>query len=59
MISQFESHLWEPANFLRSPGVLADFKTYIFPFIFFTQMGGVSGKDVAVISSDAASRRIS
>ncbi len=33
--AQLESHLWESANILRGPVDAADFKTYIFPLLFF------------------------
>lgn len=35
-LGQLESHLWESANILRGPVDAADFKTYIFPLLFFT-----------------------
>jgi type I restriction enzyme M protein len=34
-LSQLESHLWESANILRGPVDAADFKTYVFPLLFF------------------------
>ena len=34
-LGQLESHLWESANILRGPVDAADFKTYIFPLLFF------------------------
>ena len=37
-LSQIESHLWESANLLRGPVDAADFKTYIFPLLFFKQI---------------------
>lgn len=38
-IQQLESHLWEAANILRgSPVDRADFKTYIFPLLFFKRI---------------------
>ena len=33
-----ESHLWESANILRGPVDAADFKTYIFPMLFFKRI---------------------
>ena len=31
-------HLWEAANILRGPVDAADFKTYIFPLLFFKRI---------------------
>jgi type I restriction enzyme M protein len=33
-----ESHLWEAANILRGTVDAADFKTHIFPLLFFKQL---------------------
>lgn len=40
-LSQLESHLWEAANILRGPVDAADFKTYIFPLLFFKRVSDV------------------
>jgi type I restriction enzyme M protein len=40
-ISALESHLWESANILRGPVDAADFKTYIFPLLFFKRVSDV------------------
>lgn len=37
-LSRLESHLWESANILRGPVDAADFKTYIFPLLFFKRI---------------------
>ena len=37
-LSQLESHLWESANILRGPVDAADFKTYVFPLLFFKRI---------------------
>jgi type I restriction enzyme M protein len=37
-LSQLESHLWEAANILRGPMDAADFKTYVFPLLFFKRI---------------------
>lgn len=37
-LSNLESHLWESANILRGPVDAADFKTYIFPLLFFKRI---------------------
>jgi hypothetical protein len=40
-LSQLENHLWESANILRGPVDAADFKTYIFPLLFFKRISDV------------------
>src|SRR5512147_2763382 len=40
-LSQLQSHLWEAANILRGPVDAADFKTYIFPLLFFKRISDV------------------
>ncbi len=40
-LSQLEAHLWEAANILRGPVDAADFKTYIFPLLFFKRISDV------------------
>lgn len=37
-LSQLENHLWESANILRGTVDAADFKTYIFPLLFFKRI---------------------
>lgn len=37
-LNQLEIHLWESANILRGPVDAADFKTYIFPLLFFKRI---------------------
>jgi type I restriction-modification system DNA methylase subunit len=37
-LSKLESHLWEAANILRGPVDAADFKTYVFPLLFFKRI---------------------
>ena len=37
-VDQLESHLWEAANILRGPVDAADFKTYVFPLLFFKRI---------------------
>jgi type I restriction enzyme M protein len=37
-LSELESHLWASANILRGPVDAADFKTYIFPLLFFKRI---------------------
>lgn len=40
-LSELESHLWEAANILRGPVDASDFKTYIFPMLFFKRISDV------------------
>lgn len=40
-LSQLESHLWEAANILRGPVDAADFKTCVFPVLFFKRISHV------------------
>ena len=40
-LSELESHLWESANILRGAVDAADFKTYIFPLLFFKRISDV------------------
>ncbi|TLU88384.1 MAG: SAM-dependent DNA methyltransferase [Chlorobium sp.] len=40
-IGTLSSHLWEAANILRGPVDAADFKTYIFPLLFFKRLSDV------------------
>ena len=39
--AELESQLWEAANILRGPVDAADFKTYIFPLLFFKRISDV------------------
>lgn len=41
-LNRFESHLWEAANNLRGPVDAADFKTYVFPLLFYKRISDVS-----------------
>lgn len=44
-LSQLESHLWEAANILRGPVDAADFKTYVFPLLFFKRLSDVHDEE--------------
>jgi type I restriction enzyme M protein len=46
-LSQLESHLWEAANILRGPVDAADFKTYVFPLLFFKRLSDVHDEEYA------------
>ena len=51
-LSQLESHLWESANILRGPVDAADFKTYIFPLLFFKRICDVWDEEYEEIVAD-------
>jgi type I restriction enzyme M protein len=40
-----ESHLWEAANILRGPVDAADFKSYVFPLLFFKRISDVHDEE--------------
>ncbi len=44
-LSQLQSHLWEAANILRGPVDAADFKTYVFPLLFFKRISDVHDEE--------------
>ena len=44
-LSTLENHLWEAANILRGPVDAADFKTYIFPLLFFKRISDVQAEE--------------
>lgn len=46
-LDRLESHLWESANILRGPVDAADFKTYIFPLLFFKRICDVWDEETA------------
>ena len=46
-LGQLESHLWEAANILRGPVDAADFKTYVFPLLFFKRISDVHDEEYA------------
>src|SRR5437773_2959959 len=45
-LSTLENHLWESANILRGPVDAADFKTYIFPLLFFKRISDAYDEEV-------------
>lgn len=47
-LSALESHLWEAANILRGPVEAADFKTYVFPLLFFKRISDVYDEEYAI-----------
>ena len=44
-LNQLESHVWEAANILRGPVDAADFKTYVFPLLFFKRLSDVHDEE--------------
>ena len=44
-LAQLESHLWESANILRGPVDAADFKSYVFPLLFFKRISDVHDEE--------------
>lgn len=44
-LAYLESHLWEAANILRGPVDAADFKTYVFPLLFFKRISDVHDEE--------------
>src|SRR6202167_2510917 len=53
-LSQLESHLWEAANILRGPVDAADFKTYVFPLLFFKRISDVFDEEYAAALTESA-----
>jgi type I restriction-modification system DNA methylase subunit len=51
-LSQLESHLWEAANILRGPVDAADFKTYVFPLLFFKRISDVHDEEYQAALAD-------
>jgi hypothetical protein len=47
-LSQLESHLWEAANILCGPVDAADFKTDVFPLLFFKRISTFTHPDTNV-----------
>src|SRR5512139_2220904 len=52
-LSQLESHLWESANILRGPVDAADFKTYVFPLLFFKRISDVHDEEYQAALAEA------
>jgi type I restriction enzyme M protein len=51
-LEQLENHLWESANILRGTVDAADFKTYIFPLLFFKRICDVWDEEFQDISDE-------
>ena len=52
-LGQLESHLWEAANILRGPVDAADFKTYVFPLLFFKRISDVHDEEYATALAES------
>jgi type I restriction enzyme M protein len=52
-VSQLESHLWEAANILRGPVDAADFKSYVFPLLFFKRISDVHDEEYAAAMAES------
>jgi type I restriction enzyme M protein len=53
-LSALSNHLWESANILRGPVDAADFKTYIFPLLFFKRISDVYDEEVREALAESA-----
>ncbi len=53
-LSELESHLWEAANILRGPVDAADFKTYVFPLLFFKRISDVHDEEYRIALEEAS-----
>ena len=53
-LSQLESHLWEAANILRGPVDAADFKTFVFPLLFFKRISDVRDEEYQAALDESA-----
>jgi type I restriction-modification system DNA methylase subunit len=52
-IGTLSNHLWESANILRGPVDAADFKTYIFPLLFFKRISDVFDEELTVALNES------
>ncbi len=52
-VSTLESHLWAAANILRGPVDASDFKTYIFPLLFFKRISDVYDEEYAAALAES------
>lgn len=57
-LAQLESHLWESANILRGPVDAADFKTYIFPLLFFKRICDVWDEEYQEIVDETGDEQL-
>ncbi|HOX00972.1 MAG TPA: class I SAM-dependent DNA methyltransferase [Candidatus Paceibacterota bacterium] len=52
-LSTLESHLWEAANILRGPVDASDFKSFIFPILFFKRISDVYDEEYQIALSES------
>ncbi|MDR3566640.1 MAG: type I restriction-modification system subunit M N-terminal domain-containing protein [Syntrophobacteraceae bacterium] len=52
-LSFLANHLWESANILRGPVDAADFKTFIFPLLFFKRISDVYDEEYAAALAES------
>lgn len=52
-LSELENHLFEASNILRGPVDAADFKTYIFPLLFFKRISDVYDEELEQARADS------
>lgn len=57
-LTTLESHLWESANILRGPVDAADFKTYIFPLLFFKRICDVWDEEYQEIVDETGDEQL-
>ncbi len=57
-LSQLENNLWESANILRGPVDAADFKTYIFPLLFFKRICDVWDEEYQEIIDETGDEQL-
>lgn len=57
-IGILSNHLWESANILRGPVDAADFKTYIFPLLFFKRICDVWDEEYQEIISETGDEQL-
>src|SRR5437588_2693596 len=55
--NSLESHLWESANILRGPVDAADFKSYIFPMLFFKRISDAFDEEIAAALEESGGDR--
>jgi type I restriction-modification system DNA methylase subunit len=53
-LQQLEAHLWEAANILRGPVDAADFKSYVFPLLFFKRISDVHDEEYETALAESA-----